>query len=159
MATIYLAGGLFNAGERLHNLFLERYLIKLGHKVILPQREALKFFDTEKGQFDVAGIVEDCRKSSANPRNILVGNADGADADSGTCVEYGMAITATGKVVVYRTDFRTAPEKEIGVNAMLKAKGTTFIYHPSFFTELEQVDKYYTELAQKIHEAVKEMSL
>lgn len=149
---IYLGGGLFNAGERLHNLYLEKALKALGHDVMLPQREALKFFENDR--FNVSGIVEDCRSSCSNPGNVFVGNADGADADSGTCVEYGIALTSTGRAVVYRTDFRTALDKEVGVNAMLGARGTTFLYHPCFFTELDQVDAYYQELAQKIHEAV-----
>ncbi len=149
MATIYLAGGLFNAAERLHNLFLEKYLKELNYNVILPQREALKFFDTN--HFNISGIVEDCRQACTNCRHIFVGNIDGADADSGTCVEYGMAIITTGKAIVYRTDLRTVEEKELGVNAMLKAKGTTLIHHPCFFTELAEVEAYYKELAQKIH--------
>jgi len=152
MATIYLAAGLFNAGERLHNLFLEKFLKKLGHKVILPQREALKFFDGER--FNVDAIVEDCKQSCTNPKHICVACADGADADSGTVVEYGMAIISNGRAIVYRTDFRTAEEKEVGVNAMLKAKGTSFIYYPCFFTELDEVDVYYEELSRKIHEAI-----
>ena len=157
MTTLYLAGGLFNAGDRLHNLYLEKHLKALGYEVILPQREALKFFDGSG--FNVAGIVEDCRASSANSRNLFVGNADGADADSGTCVEYGIAITVTWRAIIYRTDFRTAPEKEVGVNAMLGAKGTKFIYHPCYFTELEQVDVYYQALALKIDEIIRGMSL
>lgn len=157
MITLYLAGGLFNAGERLHNLYLEKYLRALGYEVILPQREALKFFEVD--HFNVAGIVEDCRLSAVNPQNLYIGNADGADADSGTCVEYGMTITATKRAVVYRTDFRTALEKEVGVNAMLNARGTSFIYHPCFFANLEEVDTYYSALAQKIHQTIKDMGL
>ncbi len=152
MATIYLAAGLFNAGERLHNLFLENSLKKLGHKVILPQREALKFFDGK--QFDVGSIVEDCKRACTNPNHICVACADGPDADGGTAVEYGMAIISRGRAVVYRTDFRTAEEKELGVNAMFKARGTVFVYHPCFFTEIDDVESYYQELARKIHEAI-----
>jgi nucleoside 2-deoxyribosyltransferase len=152
LATIYLAGGLFNAGERLHNLFLARALKVLGHFVILPQVEALNHL--KDGKFDLSGIVQSCQKSCSDPSHVYVGNSDGADADSGTCVEYGMAITATGHAIVYRTDFRTAEDRELGVNAMLKAPGTTFIYHPCFFTELDQVEVYYKELALKIHQAI-----
>lgn len=154
MAIIYLAGGLFNAAERLHNLFLEKALAELGHDVILPQREALKFFDKDKNQFDVASIVENCKQSCTDSNKVYVGSADGPDADSGTSVEYGMAIVSTGKAITYRTDFRTAEEKELGINAMLKARGTTFVYYPCFFTELNQVASYYKELAFKIHEAI-----
>ncbi len=128
MAKIYLAGGLFNAGQRLHNLFLEKYLRELGHEVILPQREAVKFFDRD--HFDTAGIVEGCKQSVTNPDNVYVGSADGADADSGTAIEYGLAIASAGRAIVYRTDFRTAEEKELGANAMFRVKGTIFVYHP-----------------------------
>ncbi len=149
---IYLAGSLFNAGERLHNLLLEKYLKALGYEVILPQREALKAFNGKN--FDVKAIVESCKNACLSHQNIFVGNADGPDSDSGTCIEYGIAIISTGKAIVYRTDFRTAPDRELGVNAMLTGKGTTFIYLPCYFTELDQVGVYYRELAQKIHEAI-----
>jgi nucleoside 2-deoxyribosyltransferase len=150
--TIYLAAGLFNAAERLHNLHLEKHLKMLGYEVILPQREALKHFTNEL--FDTKGVVAESRAFCKDHRNIYVGSSDGADADSGTAVEYGIAITATGKAVVYRTDFRTDLEKEVGMNAMLTAEGTEFVYEPCFFTELTEVDAYYANLAQGIHEAI-----
>ncbi len=70
MAMIYLAAGLFNIGERERNIYLEAALIRLGHKVILPQREALKFFDGKTGQFNVSAIVEDCQKTCSLPEVI-----------------------------------------------------------------------------------------
>lgn len=152
---IYLAGGLFNAGERLHNLFLEKYLKECGYEVILPQREALRFFDGTL--FDVKGIVADCMQKSSDKGTLYVGSADGADADSGTAVEYGMAIISTGRAIVYRTDFRTALEKELGVNAMLCAEGTKFVYEPCFVTELSQVDEYYRRLATVIDVAIRSL--
>lgn len=152
MATIYLAGGLFNAGERLHNLYLEKHLKLLGHQVILPQREAEKF-SNGKG-FDLDKLVANCQEQSSERKNIYVGSIDGADADSGTSIEYGVAITSTGRAIIYRTDFRTSLEKEVGVNGMFHAKGTEFIYEPCFFTELEQVEEYYQMIASKIHERV-----
>lgn len=155
METLYLGGGLFNAGERLRNLYLEKFLKEFGYKIILPQREALKFFNGES--FDIPSIVESCFNSCANTENIFIGNLDGADSDSGTCVEYGIAIKATGRAIVYRTDFRTAEEKEVGVNAMLKAKDTIFIYEPCYFTDLSEVDEYYRNLARKIHEAIQSL--
>lgn len=157
MVTIYLAGGLFNAGERLHNLYLEKHLKVLGYDIILPQREALKFFDGVN--FDVAKIVNDCTVSVTNPQNLYVGQADGADTDSGTSVEYGMAIVATGRAIVCRTDFRTVLEKEVGINAMLTGDGTRFIYFPCYFTDLQEVEPYYANLAQKIHEEILTISM
>jgi len=149
---IYLAGGLFNAGQRLHVLYLAKYLRELGYTVILPMVEALKF---RKGDgFDLPAVRKDCRRLCQDPKILYVGTADGPDADSGTCVEYGITITATGRGIVIRTDFRTAKEKEVGLNAMLELEGTTFIYHPCYFTDLDQVEDYYRELARKIHEAI-----
>ena len=150
---IYLAGPLFNAGERIHLLYLERALKKLGYKVILPQREALEAFDGES--FDTAAIVKSCMDACSDSENIFVGNADGADADSGTCVEYGIAITSGLEIIIIRSDFRTSLENEVGINAMLTGKGTTFIYEPCFFTEFDEVDSYYEKLALKIHQAVR----
>lgn len=151
---LYLAGGVFNAGERMHILHLEKYLMLLGHKVIVPQREAIRFQERSTRKFDISGIARDCRAAAENPDNLYVGSADGADADSGTCVEYGHAITATGRAIVYRTDFRTALETEVGMNAMLRQERTEFIYHPCFISEFEDIHGYYSQLACEIHEAV-----
>lgn len=53
MKKIYLAGGLFNAGERLHNLHLEKAFKDLGYDVILPQRKALRHFDVLMDQIQI----------------------------------------------------------------------------------------------------------
>ncbi len=152
MKKIYLAGSLFNAGERLHNLYLEKHLISLGYEVILPQREALKHFTDQ--HFDIQGVVAECQKFCSDPAIVFVGNVDGADADSGTCVEYAIAISLTGRAILFRTDFRTDTSREIGVNGMLNIQGTIFIYDPCYFTELDQIESYYRELAKKIHNAI-----
>ncbi len=154
MVKIYLGAGLFNAGERLHNLYLEKYLIKLGYEVILPQREALKHV-TDKW-FNTVAIVGDCVKSCTNPAHISVICADGADV--GAAVEYGMAIITTGRAVVFITDPRVDEKREVGINAMFKAEKTVIVCYPCFFTELNEVEAYYEALAMKIHEAICELS-
>lgn len=154
MASIYLAGGLFNAGERLHNIFLESELSALGHKVRLPQRRALEFF--REGAFVMAEVIADCRRCATDPHGILVACIDGADADSGTCVEFGLALATAGRAIAYRTDFRTALDTEAGINAMLRGENTKIIYLPCYFTEFDQVAAYYRDLACKIHEAILE---
>jgi nucleoside 2-deoxyribosyltransferase len=154
---VYLAGGLFNAAERLHNLYLERVLKRKGYEVVLPQREALRFFDGHA--FDIPDIVRSCRESAADPDSICVASADGPDADSGTAVEYGIAITATGRAVVYRTDFRTAPDREFGVNAMMTAEGSSLVYELCYFTEFDEVNAYYEKLADSIHQAIRSLCM
>jgi len=160
---IYLGGGLFNAGERLHNLTLEKALYTVATEreieidITLPQRKALERFIPEEERFDVKGIVSDCYDDSKNPKKLLIGNIDGADADSGTSFEEGVAINSKGEAIVYRTDFRTDLEKEVGINAMLMPEGAVLVYEPCFFTELDQVDTYYTKLANKILDKVLEL--
>ncbi len=156
---LYLAGGLFNVAERCHILNLEDRLKRFGHELILPQREALKFHDPSTGKFHVPSIVTDCRKAVENPANLGVFCGDGPIGDDGTAIEFGHAMTATGRAIVYRTDFRTDLEREVGVNAMWQQEGSIFIYYPCFVTELDQVSTYYGELAQRIHEATAKILL
>ena len=162
--SIYGAGPLFNIASRHHNLLLEKELKALGYSVILPQREALKFFDGQK--FDVAGICEDCEDKAMTTR-VVIANIDGADADSGTSNEVGVA-RATKKlaekipslpwnpiIICVRTDFRTELEKEIGYNAMFN-KADKLIYKPAYVNSLEEVAVFYRELAMEIHIAIQE---
>ena len=153
--TLYLAGGLFNAGERLHNLYIEKELKALGYTVLSPQRRALDFFNGDR--FKIDEIVLDCQACATHPNTILVACIDGADADSGTCVEYGMAIAANNRAIVYRTDFRTNIANEAGINAMLRGPNTAIIYKPCYFTELNDASWFYHELALEIHLAIQKM--
>ncbi|MBI5622075.1 nucleoside 2-deoxyribosyltransferase [Candidatus Falkowbacteria bacterium] len=149
---IYLAGGLFNSAERVRNMMLAEALEELGYVVILPQVAALNRFSN--GRFDIAGVVVDCTQASTDPKNITVACLDGADADSGMAVEFGMALTATGRAIGYRTDFRTALEQEVGINAMFRGKGAIIIYHPCFITTQREMRQFYRELAQEIDAAI-----
>ena len=172
--SLYLAGPLFTVAERMHNSRMEQLLIEtakgrgIALEVTSPQRTALRrFISPEKG-FDVQGIVSDCVQDSAN-HDIILCNLDGTDVDSGTAVEYGIALgqqvayektqideITTPKIITYRTDFRTAPDREIGVNAMLIAKGTTHIYFPCFgVVEEGEIQTFYEELASRIVEEIK----
>lgn len=170
--SIYIAGGLFNAAERTHNSTLEKDLITTAKKrgfnlkTTLPQRTALKRYLPDENRFDVAGIVSDC-EIDASSHNYILCNLDGTDADSGTSAELGIArgqalaykITKNSKInipkiITYRTDFRTSLENEVGVNAMLNPKGSTFIYCPCFAIEPEEIRHYYKELASKIIQVI-----
>jgi nucleoside 2-deoxyribosyltransferase len=150
--TIYLAGPLFTLAERTHNLRLEKMLRLFGHQVILPQRRAADFI-TPHG-VDLKQIALDCAEQASDKNNILVANLDGPDVDSGTAVEYGLAIGVVGKAIVYRTDIRTAPEKEVGLNAMFGLEGTRFIYMPCLANTEDEAQEFCFELASQIHEAI-----
>ena len=159
--TIYSAAPLFNISERAHNLRLAEEIRQLGYKVILPQEEATKFFDGKK--FDLDRICEDCAVKAAGCEVILL-NLDGPDADSGTSLEGGIALylkTILKKeiperplVIGVRTDFRTAMEQEVGMNAMFRL-ADRIIYKPAFANSFAEVDEFYRGLAREIDVAIR----
>lgn len=156
--SIYLAGPLFSIADRHHNLLLAQELERLGYEVILPQKEALKFFDGKR--FDLRGISEDCKRQSME-NDVIVANIDGPEADSGTAFEVGIAfsvvsITSKPKIICIRTDFRTNREQEIGINGMFELAGRV-IYMPAFVSSLEEIARFYKNLAEKIDNAIKEL--
>jgi len=153
--TIYLAGRLFNVGERFDNARLALCLRGRGRQVILPQEEALGFVDPSNGSLRLDRIAIACRDCCVDKGNVLVANIDGPDADSGTSLECGLALATTGRAIVYRTDFRTDPAKEIGVNAMFQLPGITHIFKPCLLADLEATDNFYLDLAAQIDEAVR----
>lgn len=150
--SIYLAGPLFGVADRHHNLLLAQELEALGYAVVLPQKEAMKFFDGRT--FDVVGICQDCRSQSVN-NQVVVANIDGPDADSGTALEVGMAhISQKPIIICVRTDFRTALEKEVGYNAMFNLANRV-IYKPAHINSLEEAAQFYKELAKEIDTIIK----
>ncbi|OGZ21988.1 MAG: hypothetical protein A3D46_02345 [Candidatus Nealsonbacteria bacterium RIFCSPHIGHO2_02_FULL_43_13] len=158
--TIYLAGPLFGVADRHHNLLLARELERLGYAVILPQKEALKFF--KDGKFDLVAVCESCL-SDATKNDVVVANIDGSSADDGTSIEVGMAIFSKRNrygsflgqplVICVRTDFRTASDREVGINAMFRLSDK-IIEKPAYANSFEEVEKFYKELVQEIHEYI-----
>lgn len=156
--SIYLAGPLFGIADRHHNLLLAEELEKLGYKVVLPQKQALKFFDGKR--FDLKRISDDCQWQSRN-NDVIVANIDGPDADSGTALEVGIAILSAPivnkpKVICIRTDFRTNREQELGINGMFELADRV-IYMPAFVSSLKEISKFYKNLAERIDNAIKEL--
>lgn len=95
---VYFAGPLFTTAEREFNSRVVNELRCLGHDVFLPQESEQKPPITAKGIFtnDVNGI-DWCE--------VVVGNMDGPDPDSGTCWECG-SVFRRKPVILYRTDIR-----------------------------------------------------
>lgn len=97
---LYFAGPLFTQGERLWNARIAGLLAEAGHIVFLPQTEVGAIASLEADaifQVDVDGV----RSADA-----VVAVLDGADADSGTSFECGLAYALGLPIVVVRTDFR-----------------------------------------------------
>lgn len=117
---IYMAGPLFTAAEIEFNRHLCEQLRLHGHDVFLPQE--IDQSDTDLGKIfrsDVAGI---------DWAQLVLGNLDGADSDSGTCWELGYAYAKNKLTVVYRTDFRVG--KVDIVNLMMTESANVVILMP-----------------------------
>ena len=126
---IYFAGPLFTQAERDWNRRIAALLTKAGHSVFLPQEEvnAIATLDADAiFQIDVNGV----RSADA-----IVAILDGADADSGTSFECGVAFALGIPIVVVRTDFRAGgdalPGQKLGtINLMLAQSANAIVAIP-----------------------------
>lgn len=93
---IYFAGPLFTAAEIEFNASVTQHLRDLGCDVFLPQENEQGLDARLIFQTDVNGIKW---------ANVVVGNMDGSDPDSGTSWECGYAYEKK-PIILYRTDIR-----------------------------------------------------
>jgi nucleoside 2-deoxyribosyltransferase len=124
--NLYLAGPLFTQAERSWNLRLAGLISAAGHSVFLPQTEvqAIATLDAETIFWvDVDGV----RSADA-----VVAVLDGADPDSGTSFECGLAFALGLPIVIVRTDFRAGGDALPGqklatINLMLAQASTAVV--------------------------------
>ena len=123
---LYLAGPLFTQAERAWNVRLAERLTAAKYSVFLPQTEvqAIASLDAETiFRVDVDGV----RSADA-----VVAVVDGADPDSGTSFEIGLAFALGIPIVLVRTDFRAGGDALPGqklatVNLMLAQAATQVV--------------------------------
>ena len=137
---LYMAGPLFTAAERHHNVRLAKELKELlpDFVFVLPQRRAKAFLP------DLHAVFKDCL-IQVKKADLLLACFDGPDADSGTCVEVGYAMALEKPVLGYRTDIRGSEAN--GVNAMLRFGCTDYVQIPSSKFSLEDLA---AKLAKKL---------
>jgi nucleoside 2-deoxyribosyltransferase len=132
---IYLAGPLFSLAERRFNEEFAKALEQsfLPSMVILPQDHAAKIGEA-------AGFSERMYTfalDAINHSDVVVAILDGADSDSGTCIEIGYAKAKGKKVVGVRTDFRSGEDR--GVNLMVANICTHLVIRRSTTISLEEL--------------------
>jgi nucleoside 2-deoxyribosyltransferase len=133
---LYFAGPLFTQAERAWNLALAEALTQAGHEVFLPQTEVKAIATLDANaifQVDLDGV----RSADA-----IVAILDGADPDSGTCFECGVAYALGIPIVAVRTDFRGGGDALPGqhlatINLMLSQAATTIVHEPNPSGHLE----------------------
>ncbi len=126
---LYFAGPLFTQAERAWNRQVAAALEAAGHNVFLPQT-AVQGLETLKAETIFRLDVEAVVASEA-----LIAVLDGADADSGTCFECGIAFARGVPIVAIRTDFRAGGDALPGqtlasVNLMLSQAATRVLHVP-----------------------------
>jgi nucleoside 2-deoxyribosyltransferase len=112
---IYLAGPLFTLAEREFNERLAEAVQGgvTGVEVVLPQERAKVFL----GRPDALQLIfKDCLEM-VDACDLVLAILDGADSDSGTCVELGYAWARGKPVIGVRTDFRGSEDQ--GLNLMV----------------------------------------
>ncbi len=137
--TLYLAGPLFSLAERMFNCVLANELRKRGYEVFVPQE-----FCADKTSADE--IATQCKLYLSEADAVII-NLDGADADSGTAFEAGMA-QETKTTIGFRTDFRkSGDDSESGGNIVFRLLDSIVLYNGSKVSEL--VDSINTVLQAK----------
>jgi len=113
--NIYLAGPLFTLAEQLFNARLAAAMraSTAGLEIILPQERAKPLLKQPNG---LERVFRDCIEM-IDQCDAVVAILDGADADSGTCVELGYAFAQHKPIIGVRTDFRASEDR--GLNLMV----------------------------------------
>jgi nucleoside 2-deoxyribosyltransferase len=142
---VYLAGPLFTLAEQTFNLRLAKSIenIESTLKLVLPQ---LKNKELQKSECFTHDIFNYCVEM-VNQSHLLVAILDGADADSGTCIEMGLAYAQGKPIIGVRTDFRSLEDR--GLNLMVSFACSRLIWQPTENTD---------DLAREIVKAIREVT-
>ncbi|WZO99775.1 nucleoside 2-deoxyribosyltransferase [Isosphaeraceae bacterium EP7] len=150
---LYFAGPLFTQAERTWNALMAAELSAAGHSVFLPQVEVKAIASLEADaifRVDIDGV----RRADA-----LVAILDGADADSGTCFECGVAYALGIPIVLVRTDFRGGGDALPGqavcsLNLMLSQAASEVVHLPDPGTRFEDVARAILEALNSVPASV-----
>ena len=99
---IYMAGPLFNEGDRYSNQLNSDALRKAGYATFLPQ-EVVIDKDSSKLVKDACFYMD---FKAINLCQIVVANCNGIEIDSGTAAEIGMCYALNKKIFAYKSDVR-----------------------------------------------------
>ncbi len=99
---IYMAGPLFNEGDRYVNKCNSDRLRELGYTTFLPQEVVIKNDSTKLVK--AACYYMDFK--AIDMADYLVCNCNGIEIDSGTAAEIGLAYGLHKKIVLYKSDVR-----------------------------------------------------
>ena len=110
---VYVAGPLFDEGERWWIETVERTVVDSGYVTFLPHRD-----NPPKDQFNVRDIFLN-DKRGIDECDLVVANLNGITTDDGTAWELGYAFAKGKYIIGLHTDWRRRFEHEV-VNLMLE---------------------------------------
>ncbi|MEC8974724.1 MAG: nucleoside 2-deoxyribosyltransferase [Actinomycetota bacterium] len=111
--TAYIAGPLFNEGERWWVEELEQAVVSIGFETFLPHRD-----NPPKTPETVQTIFENNRKGIESA-DIVIANLNGITTDDGTAWELGYASALNIPSIGIFTDWRSRFEGEEVINLMI----------------------------------------
>jgi len=162
MQTMIIFGPLFTHAERTWNRLLAEAIQKASGasiQVILPQEETQRLLERIGAANEQDAIAQMCFDNAINA-DVAVAILDGADADSGTCVEIGWrkGQNPSALVIGVRTDSRISEDQ--GLNLMLgrglKVRACDIVlYFTSWDTDLEQIAKSIVAEAQRVTRTIR----
>lgn len=132
----YFAGPLFTVAEREFNKSLAQAIEKKipGLEILLPQ-ESAEVIARLSSSADFPMEMYQCCISSIEQSDFVIAILEGADADSGTCVELGYARARGKKIIGVRSDFRASEDR--GLNLMVSQVCDHLVIVPSTSASLE----------------------
>jgi nucleoside 2-deoxyribosyltransferase len=116
MPQAYIAGPLFNEGERWFDEQIERMAAEAGFKTFLPHRDGQE--GKIKSKDNIAAIFAEDVKA-IDQSDIVIANLNGVTTDDGTAWELGYAYAKGKHLVGIYTDWRLQ-HKLLVVNLMLE---------------------------------------
>ena len=116
---VYLAGPLFNQGEKEFNLQITELLEEHGYEVFLPQRDGYLAAELKgKTEEELAEMIFEKDYGEVMKADIIFMNLDGRVPDEGACVELGIGYAAGKRCYGFKTDTRSV-ELNMDLNPMI----------------------------------------
>ncbi|NLZ75430.1 MAG: hypothetical protein GX914_02905 [Erysipelotrichia bacterium] len=121
---IYMAGPLFNEGDRYSNQLNSDALRKKGFTTFLPQEVVI----TNKSSELVKGACFFMDLKAIYQCDYIVANCNGIEIDSGTAAEIGMGYALNKKMYLYKSDVRNYYNERFKLNNFVSGLVDNKIY-------------------------------
>jgi nucleoside 2-deoxyribosyltransferase len=113
MAQVYVAGPLFNEGERWFDEQIEAVVQAAGFSTFLPHRDGVE--GKQKAAGNLKAIFEEDR-AAIEAAQVVVANLNGINVDDGTAWEIGYAYARGKYLIGVRTDWRQGfPNQQVNL--------------------------------------------